>query len=219
MRLGILTGLAFEAELLRPLPPDVIVVCAGMGPARAAQGTSRLIDRGATHLLSFGIAAALEERLKAGTVVVSTKLGETPCDPAWVAATAQGLSCLAGAFVDAGGILDSPTAKVALRSQTGAIAADMESCAMARAAGQRPCIAVRAISDEVDQSLPRAAVAGVDEMGRVRIGSVLKELVRGPGQIGDLIRLARSTARARHALARSARLGLPHRFFVDVGDE
>src|SRR5688572_19347549 len=81
--LGILTGLAKEAEIARQISP--LVACAASDPARAERLARDLISQGATALLSFGIAGGLAPELATGDLVigtaVSTGVAAYACDP------------------------------------------------------------------------------------------------------------------------------------------
>ena len=78
----------------------------------------------------------------------------------------------------------------------------MESGAVATvaAAAGVPFAVLRAICDPADRDLPRAALVGLDDAGRIAPMRVLWSLIRNPGQIGGLIALAGDAAAAREAL-------------------
>src|SRR4051812_37505966 len=89
--LGIVTGLKFEAELLRAAAHRhgemPLIAVAGLGAGRAAGAARQLVRQGATHLLSFGLAAGLDPALKPGRAIVATAVqgenGTQFCDGAW----------------------------------------------------------------------------------------------------------------------------------------
>jgi adenosylhomocysteine nucleosidase len=96
----------------------------------------------------------------------------------------------------------APVASVAekrrLFAETGAIAVDMETAAVAavaHAAG-RPFVAVRAIVDAASRTLPAAAIAAMRADGRVDVMALLAR----PWDALRLICLARDYARAMAAL-------------------
>ncbi|KGM29986.1 hypothetical protein P409_35775, partial [Inquilinus limosus MP06] len=68
--LGILTGLAREAEIARRVSP--LVACSASDPARAERLARDLAGQGATALLSFGIAGGLAPDLPTGALVIGT---------------------------------------------------------------------------------------------------------------------------------------------------
>ncbi|MGH8201509.1 MAG: phosphorylase, partial [Steroidobacteraceae bacterium] len=95
--------------------------------------------------------------------------------------------------------LGTPAAKAAAWRESRAAAVDMESAAIAQVAAQAglPFIALRVIVDTASDRLP-AAVIAASGGGRLRIGRLCAELLRAPGDLGALIRLA-----ARYRIAKS----------------
>lgn len=229
--LGIVTGLRFEADLIRAAAqragrPAPRLASAGLGAGRGAAAAAALIRQGATHLLSFGLAAGLDPALPAGAVLVAAEVrragqGTLIGDAAWADRLAALTGAPGGALAHADAILASPANKAALRAATGAAAADMEShgVATAAAAAGLPWMALRAISDAAGEAVAPAALAAADEQGDIHIGAVLAALLRAPGQIGGLMALGRGTARARRSLRRLADLGLARGFLAEPGDE
>jgi len=69
--IGIVTGLAAEAEVLRTAKVDAVVRCCGASPERALLAARQLIAEGARALLSFGVAGALANIAQPGQIVVS----------------------------------------------------------------------------------------------------------------------------------------------------
>jgi hypothetical protein len=92
-----------------------------------------------------------------------------------------------------------------LFQRTGAVAVDLESGAVARAATKAgiPFIVLRAIADSATRDLPPAARIGLDAQGRATLGTVLGSVLSHPGQLPALIRLALDTRVALKALARA----------------
>jgi adenosylhomocysteine nucleosidase len=208
--LGILTGLAKEAQIARLISP--LVACSASDPVRAAWLARDLAGQGATALLSFGIAGGLAPGLSSGSVVVGTVI-RTPT-AAWACDT--GLAArLRAALPEAqpgevwGGdeIVDSPAAKARLHQDSGAAIVDLESAAVMQAAVQAnlPFGVLRTVADPAGDSLPPAALVGLDAKGRPAIGPVLLALARRPGQLPALIRTARQSGAAMAALLAAAR--------------
>jgi adenosylhomocysteine nucleosidase len=83
-------------------------------------------------------------------------------------------------------------------------AVDMESLYVVGAAWHRGIrsVAIRAISDGADSELPLNFDAVFDERGAVSIPKVIGQVVRRPGRIAGLLRLANESERAASALAR-----------------
>ena len=110
------------------------------------------------------------------------------------AGTILGLDCM----------LSSPEKKAAAFARTGALAIDMESHHVARAAAERglPFVAVRAISDQADEALPPIMATFVDEYGQTRMSTVLAALLLRRVKLGELLQAGRASKRAHQALLR-----------------
>jgi adenosylhomocysteine nucleosidase len=102
----------------------------------------------------------------------------------------------------------SPSEKAALFKEYGAIAVDMESAAVARAAldAKVPFAAIRAVTDPAQMKIPPTVIESIDEFGRFRPLHLLQSLVRHPGDLLLLVRLGRNFHAARRTLAGVIRL-------------
>lgn len=226
-RIGIITGLAFEAALVSKLSTRMrwsqdapLVRCVGMGGAGASAAVNELAQLNVAGLVSFGIAGGLDPSLETGTLVVPesvvTEAGQTyPVSSQWRAAL---LSRLAGELNTSGGTLTSGSQLVSTTSQkqatwhsSGAVAADMESAEIAAAAQTAglPILVVRAIADNAAVELPPAAAA-MSPDGKLAIGALLASLARNPGQIPALIGLGLKTRRACAVLEKTLELSGPY---------
>lgn len=212
--IGIVTGSRIEA---RCLPEGVRVECSGADPDRARRAAKDLVEAGAASLVSFGLAAGLAPALRAGDLVVAEAVvlpgGERlPVDPAWRARLAErleggGITFHVGAVAGTDRVLSTPPMKRALFERTSALAADMESHALAEvaAAAGLPFVVVRAISDDAAQALPGMATDLLSADGHVRPTLMVGILAR-PFELFALLRLGLSTRRALRTLRRAAAL-------------
>ncbi|MCG6867640.1 MAG: hypothetical protein LJE91_02600 [Gammaproteobacteria bacterium] len=221
-QLGIVVALAAEISTILPAVPRLgepiridartCAILAGMGAGRAESGAKRLLTYGADALLCWGTAAALVDDLPPGALLVPDKLVWEDGDLSnthhrWSASLRTRLAAANGTLVDPGHILASEQEKRELRRRTGAVAADMESAAVAQvaiAAGV-PFAAVRAISDAPATPLPARILAAVDPVGRLPSHALLHEVVLRPTAWPGLIRLGWGFARARASLKRAWR--------------
>ena len=105
--------------------------------------------------------------------------------------------------------VDAVADKAALFHDTGAVAVDMESLAIAEVAAVRglPFIAVRVIVDTAADALPRAVLAA-SRAGQLSMRRLLGGLVLAPLDLVSLIRLAQRYRAATRSLAAVARAGL-----------
>jgi hypothetical protein len=111
---------------------------------------------------------------------------------------------LAGADVTVG----TPEEKQRLHEKTGAIAVDMESPAVAATARQfnLPFLAVRVIADTADRRVPAWLSGVIDEAGAVKPGAFCAGLLKRPGDLADIARLAGANRRALTSLRSVAAL-------------
>lgn len=222
IRLGIVTGMQSETACLKNSPsldmlPD-LTFCAGGSPGRAYAGSRQLIERGATALISFGIAGALDPTLTTGDVILADKVTDTTgksftTDAEWrhrletSYASLEGLAC--GSVVSMECAAATPQEKASIRDRTGAVAVDMESSGVAAAASESgiPFSTVRVIADTATRALPQAALSGLAPDGATRPWVVLGALARRPWEVFALMQLGRDTAAALHRLRRVAARG------------
>lgn len=215
--IGFVTGVLREAACLGGLPEPRMAACSGADFDRAEMEAGRLLERGATALVSFGLAGGLVDGLAAGALLVPdavvTEAGERfVADPIWrrlsLGVFGSGLSQSGSDILVTTTIpVTTTAAKRALAERTGAAAVDMESAAVARVAAKAgvPFLVVRAVADPVARGLPAAALAAVGPGGRVRPLAALAALAKAPHQIGTLLLLSLDSAAGLATLRRTAR--------------
>jgi adenosylhomocysteine nucleosidase len=195
--LGIVVSLSWELKSLtrqtipvgswRSIADNVMVALSGIGAERAYTAGSLLIAEGATALVSWGFAAALDHRLNAGSLILPEHIigasGEIHAvNLEWHRRLCQSLSSQravhTNALVESDEIVRTPAEKRALAKRTQAIATDMESAAQARLAGEHrlPFVALRAIIDTASTDIPEKLLRALDSEGDI---SVWKLLIRG----------------------------------------
>ena len=231
---GIVAALVAESRPLGPatrrgaepatLADGTLLVVSGIGPAAAAEGARRLLAAGARALLSWGLAGGLDPSLEAGTLVLPREVISpegrvflTSAD--WrervsdAIATRQEPCC--GRLLTCREPLTSSAAKALAFRETGAVAADMESSAVAEVASAErvPFLVVRAIVDTAHDAVPEVALsaAGTGQNG-LRFARLLATLASRPGELPGLIRLAfryRAASQALAAVAGSGALASP----------
>lgn len=190
-----------ERRALRSLErPGVRVHLAGMGAAAAALAGAEVAAGRPRALLSVGFCGALDPGLAVGDLVAAERVldeatGEGfAADPALLAA-APGRR---GVIVSARRLARTPADRARLEGT----AVDLESAALARAAGAQgvPFLALRAVTDTTRHRLPdfERIAAGADTMRPWR--GVTYFLLR-PQDLPRLARLGPAAARAGRALA------------------
>ncbi len=95
-------------------------------------------------------------------------------------------------------------AKASLAGQDGAVAADMESHAVATAAAAAglPFIIVRTIADPHERTVPAWAMKAIGADGKLRPGAVAWGVLSHPGDLANLIALGGDERRALATLRR-----------------
>ena len=203
---------------------SLLLAQVGMGRRRAEAGAEAVLARYRVGVvISIGFSGALVERLQVGDLVLASELrgiagpggGEIEptvyrADPGLLRAAADALRATplrvaSGPTVTTPGIVATPAEKRELARRTGALAVDMESYWLARAASARriPFLALRAISDGQGDFVPPLTPI-VDADGGLRIGRLAAFLIRKPGNLAALMQLARNAGRARRALTEGA---------------
>lgn len=208
---------------LKYLGDGSMLAVSGIGAAAAGAAALALIDAGVSALMAFGTAGGLDPTLEAGSLVLPTEIiaadGSRWARTATAGAWRERLSARLGAErpVAAGCVLTSAlpvetvSEKARLFRDTGAVAVDMESAAVARIAAEHrmPFVCVRVVVDTATDVLPRA-VAAASRAGSLRMGRLLWGLARSPVEVGGLLKLAaryRIALRVLRSVARGGALG------------
>lgn len=206
------TGLAAEAAVATRA--GLLAICAGGAPERTAAALDAALGAagagGLAGLVSFGIAGGLAPGLAPGTIVIADTVVAPdrlyPTDPAWQRRLGESGIGIVGAVYGAARIVGSAASKAALRAQSRALAVDLESAVVARAALRAglPLAVLRAIADPAERDLPPVAFIPLGADGRPDLRRILGALLRAPQQLPGLIRVAQDSRSALRALSRAA---------------
>lgn len=223
--LGIVVSLPWELKTLtrqkipvgtcRPSAENFLLALSGMGADRAYAAASLLTSQGATALLSWGSAAALDHRVGAGDLILPERIiaadGEVyRADPLWHGQVRQALSSRfslhTGPLVESNAVVRTAAEKRALATRTGAIATDMESAAQARSAREHglPLVAIRAIADTASTDVPWSVLKALDEGGHFPAARVLARALLRPQDWTAIMRLGLQFGAAYRTLKRAA---------------
>lgn len=226
MEIAAITGLEAEARIARRA--GFAARASGGIAVQTFEAAEAYLAQGAQTLLSFGIAGALAPHLAPGTLLLPRAVVEEGgmrrlVDAGWRSHLADALVS-AGLRAETGDLLgaDQPAAsrarKAELFAATGALAIDLESHIIARSAIRAggSFVVLRAVADPAERDLPPAALEGLDAEGMPALGRVLNSVLRHPGQVLALLRLAGDTRRALLAL-RSALAQRPDTAGAAVG--
>ena len=202
MLLGVVSALTVETQsFTRCVPGGIPYVCAtsGTGPEAAAAAARDLLAKGATVLLSWGVAGALHPDLKPGQVFRDPSV--YTCDGVEVVCqTPSGIRFERTVRSDGVGrrliTLSQPVygkeEKAKLFESFGMHLIDMESAGVARVCACEgiPFLAVRSVVDKVSDEVPAAFMRAIHEDGRLKPFVVLKDVIRSPWLLKPLFNQA-----------------------------
>jgi adenosylhomocysteine nucleosidase len=225
--LGIVAALQTEARSLGSLPltasglvqlsPSTLLYIAGMGAKQAQVAAEVLIGENASALLSWGSAGALHSKLSPGNlilpkIVIYPQKGIFSTDDGWhnrlLSRLANRLEVFTEPLAQSLTALESRAEKLDFVKQNEALAVDMESGSVAKAAvkANLPFMAIRAIADPLEQSIPASVLRAINESGRLRPFHLLGSLARRPADLLILNQLRRNFIAARKTLTTVAQL-------------
>jgi adenosylhomocysteine nucleosidase len=144
------------------------------------------------RLVSFGLAGALVSGLAPGTLVTARRVVDADGTVLWEQEALRVPGALEAVVCDAGIVVDDPVARRELARESGAVAVDTESAALA--ATGRLAGVVRAISDTPEQPVGRLAHAALPD-GRTDRRAVVQAFLAEPRAT------LRTAVAARRALA------------------
>ena len=224
-RIGVITGLKFEADILRAAAKKKSVAAPYLASVsgnqdHAYQEARAMVRRGAEGLMSFGIAGGLTDETPVGALVLAEHvLGDEgvrfKTDAAWRGRLSSLVHphvphCQAPLVSLVYGLLNEGEKRAAHRD-TGAHAVDMESLGTAKAAAEEgvPFIVVRVVSDAVTDLLPASVIPAMGPGGVIRVTTLVKEIAKNPAEIFHLAGFGWKTAKANAVLRRVSFLALP----------
>ena len=221
----IVVGLAFEARIAAG--PGIHVVCSGDGrnlttALTAAISEARNLFGDCSGIISFGVAGGLAPQLRSGNCVIGSAIlsgsNRMPTNKIWSQQLLQTFSdAVSGMILGVSAPVSNPHDKRKLHLNTGAIAVDMESHAVATvgAAQGLPVAAMRVITDPAERTLPTSAVAAMRPNGTTNIGAMIKAVLMRPREIPALFQAALDALAARATLVRGRRLLGPSLLLVN----
>jgi adenosylhomocysteine nucleosidase len=192
----IVTGLAQEARIAAG--PGMTVICSSSDPQQLRALLTVFDPTTIRGVISFGVAGGLDPSLKSGDVVVATEV--LAGDARWLAGLTLNEELIAsfapgrrrivrGGLAGVEQVIAASSVKAALRSETGAVAVDMESHIAAAYATEvgLPFAALRVISDPASRALPPLAMAAIKPNGDIDVRKVLRGVARNPSALRALV--------------------------------
>ncbi|HXA79190.1 MAG TPA: hypothetical protein VNV41_18800 [Candidatus Acidoferrales bacterium] len=187
---------------------ELRVVLTGAGRLAAQRALAHAFDAEPDICIVAGLSGSLKASYAPGEVLAARSVADVmgtrklDCDAELVSRAQAFGAKLVETFLVSEQVVSTAEEKSALSSSGDAV--DMESLYILAAAAQRGIrsVAIRAISDGADSNLPLDFNGVFDECGAVSIPKVIGQVVRKPGRILGLLRLANESERAAAALAR-----------------
>lgn len=226
IKAGIIVALPQELESLTSHPlergecleifEDILVCLSGIGKNAAVQAARKLIKMGADILISWGTAASLDEKIKAGTIilpeyVITVNRSEIEADPFLHTLIKELLlyeknieyHCK---LCETDKLLRDQQQKITLGLQHNAIAADMESGAIAELSQKNgiPFVLIRAISDSPKINIPSVITKNMTANGDIDIFRFIMSALAAPNQWRNIYRLSRGFGKAKKSLNRAS---------------
>ncbi len=207
----VLRGAGFQVHLGRLKGRRLVVGISGAGQQPAARAAAAILQAYRPPLVvSAGFCGGLDPQLRRHDLLVAQEVqnaqGQTVqvgCELDLSAMRLRGKVHM-GRLITVDQPVRTPAAKRALGQQSGALAVDMESFAVAQLCQSEgvACRVFRVVSDAVDDPLPRE-VAGLvrQKTTAARLGAALASVWNRPGSLKDLYRLKENALIASDRLA------------------
>ena len=185
---------------------DVVATTTGIGIDLATRAVGRMLDRAEIdHVVVVGIAGGIGPSVAVGDLVIPSVVSDFPDRRGFAPAPL-------GDLAPSGEIVSSdeygyPPDTLAAFIDSGVVAVDMETVAVAAVCQARgvPWSAVRAISDRADDdTVDTVTLTMVNPDGSPKVGAALRYVLRHPGKIPGLAKLARNATAAATTAARTA---------------
>ena len=182
-------------------------VVTGMGPENARRVADVVMTQPYTLCIVSGFAGALRPDHAVGTILVAEAVQQIggpktlQCARRLVSAAGREGATQVRMLLASDHVVRTAEEKAQLAPFADAV--DMESFAILSAAHGNglPAVAIRVVSDTSGRDMPVFLDALVDDLGRVKIGGVIRKVVRHPVQLPALLRLGRDSRTAGQALA------------------
>lgn len=187
---------------------ELIVLLTGVGGRRAwAEATKVIWDGNVDVCISSGLAGALREKHHPGDVLAAKEVHATnwkkviPSDADLLEIASACGAKVAHAFYSVDRVLVRSSEKSDLGAKADAVEMESGDIMLEAVAFGAKVIAIRAISDAVEEDLPLDFNRVMSESGEVSITKILTQAAAHPGSIPALIRFGRQSRNAAEKLA------------------
>ncbi len=187
---------------------ELVVLLTGVGGRRAwAEATKLIWDGNVDVCISSGLAGALREEHRPGDVLAAKEVQATsqkkviPSDPALLGLARACGAKVADAFYSVDRVLGRSSEKCELGAKADAVEMESGDIMLEAIAFGAKVIAIRAISDAVEEDLPLDFNRVTSESGELSLIKVLAQAAAHPGSIPKLIRFGWQSRSAAERLA------------------
>ena len=187
---------------------ELVVLLTGIGGRRAwAEATKVIWDGNVDICISSGLAGALQEQHRPGDVLAAREVHATnwkkviPSDSDLLEVACACGAKVADAFYSADHVLVHSSEKSELSARADAVEMESGEVMLEAVAFGARVIAIRAISDAVEEDLPVDFNRVTSEAGEVSIAKIVAQAAAHPGSIPALIRFGRQSRNAAEKLA------------------
>jgi adenosylhomocysteine nucleosidase len=212
-KLGIIAALPAEAECLYnkklnitspiEIQKDIFLCLSGIGYESARHAANELLRFNIDGLISWGVAGAIDPSLNSGDLIVANTIISPDImystSNEWKNKLSEYIQNKYGKVINADiassrEICASTSDKENLLHRTNALAVDMESAAIAETAKNNNLdfLAIRTIADQAHSSIPEAVLKHTDNLGNPKLLKFVLSCILKPGQIRDIIILAKN---------------------------
>jgi adenosylhomocysteine nucleosidase len=187
---------------------ELIVLLTGVGGRRAwAEATKVIWDGNVDVCISSGLAGALKEKHRPGDVLAAKDVYATnwnkviPSDLALLKVASACGARVADAFYSVDRVLVRSSEKSELGAKADAVEMESGDIMLEAVAFGAKVIAIRGISDAVEEDLPLDFNRVMSESGEVSVSKVLLQAASHPRSIPALVRFGRQSRHAAERLA------------------
>ncbi len=216
-KIGIVAALPAEAaclydkklEVHSPVEiQDGVYLClSSIGYDAASQAAEKLLDLNINALISWGVAGALDPTLESGDLIIANSIisgdKNNPTTAKWQKELLAFFSgkvqkALNADIYSSSEVCATIEDKKILFGKTNTIAVDMESAAITDTAMKNNLdfVVIRSIADKNDMPIPEAVLKYTDSLGNPIILKFIGSCLSKPGQIRELLILARCYKKA-----------------------
>jgi adenosylhomocysteine nucleosidase len=186
---------------------EVRVLVTGAGRFASQRSLAHAFDGSPDLCIASGLCGGLKRAYAPGSVLTARAVADVAgvrviqADPEWVIRAGRAGARVVDKFLVSDRVVSTAAEKARLAAAGDAV--DMESVYVLAAAWQRGvrAVAIRAVSDAADADLPLDFNRVFSERGEVSVPKVVGQLIRRPGSLAGLLRLANESERAASALA------------------